>query len=128
MIIAQTWPTQTWPTLRGSDCLGRRASLTARCPVCEQARGGTNFGSAAAVQTTAFAIGQTLGPALSLPLVAAFASGDEPAWLADGIAPASWPAAFLCLSLVPPLLLWVRSPTLNEHAPESMATSPLSIN
>ena len=45
------------------------------------------------MQTTAFAIGQTLGPALSLPLVAAFADGDEPDWLADGIAPASWPAA-----------------------------------
>jgi hypothetical protein len=68
------------------------------------------------------------GPALSLPLVAAFAGGDEPDWLADGIAPASWPAAALCLSLIPPLLLWVRPPAPSDLAPEGMAASPLSIN
>lgn len=64
---------------------------------------------AGAIETTAFAVGQTLGPLLSLPLVAAFETSVSAPWLADGLAPSAWPAAACSLFLVP-CLLWIKQP------------------
>ncbi|KAL1522141.1 hypothetical protein AB1Y20_021781 [Prymnesium parvum] len=81
--------------------------------------GEAGFGEAGAIETTAFAVGQTLGPLLSLPLVAAFdASARTPRWLSDGLAPSAFPAALIHLALVPALLL-VKAP---RHAEEFTAT------
>ena len=45
-----------------------------------EGHGEAGFGEAGAIETTAFAVGQTLGPLLSLPLVAAFdAASSAPA-------------------------------------------------
>jgi hypothetical protein len=66
---------------------------------------------AGAMETTAFAVGQTLGPLLSLPLVGVFDVSNSAPWLADGLAPSAWPAAAVSLLLIP-CLAFVEQPEL----------------
>ena len=85
-----------------------------------EGHGGAGFGEAGAIETTAFAVGQTLGPLLSLPLVAAFDAASSAPWAADGLAPSAFPAALVHLALLPVLLL-VKIPEPRETA----TTEPL---
>ena len=87
--------------------------------------GEAGFGEAGAVQSTAFAIGQTLGPLLSLPLVYAFDAATTAPWLADGLAPSAFPAAALHLAMVPLLIIFVKAPEPHTSPAGSYATDPL---